>query len=109
MNDLHRHEMTSPEGTLHMVLERDRVEFEKRGYVVTGSIDPLPAQQEPATPSAGSPSPVPAAEERKPLSSMNRTELVALAGTLGLDTDGTKAVLVERIKQAEAAAAPQQE
>lgn len=107
MNELHRHEMTSPAGTLHMVLERDRVSFEQRGYVVTGSIDPLPALQEPASPSAGSASPE--QSERKALAQMNRAELVELATSLGLDVEGTKAVLVERIKQAEAAAAPHEE
>lgn len=40
---------------------------------------------------------------------MNRAELVELATSLGLDVEGTKAVLVERIKQAEAAAAPHEE
>lgn len=57
MNELHKHEMTSPAGTLHMVLERDRVAFEERGYVVTGSIDPLPAIEKAAAAPEAAPGP----------------------------------------------------
>lgn len=120
VDGLTRHDMVSPQGTTHMVLERDRRDFEKRGYRVFGAVQSqvAPAAPPPAVAAAEAPpsapqppapvAPAPAPHEaRKPLSRMNHGELVALAGTLGItDLEGTNPQLIERIKQAEAAAVP---
>lgn len=128
MDALHKHEMASPAGTRHMVLERDRASFEKRGYqlvgdypgpgvpadetkqappLAEGAAEPTSAAASPSSASESAPASGAAVDiDVATLTRRTKAQLVDIASALGIETAGTNPQLVERIK---AAVTPAQE